>query len=1327
MDESSSTAMVGGDNNELLLPLKEWVDLSKLAEQQQQSSVLPSPENLRNAQLDYVARAVAVAVVVLGKLLALEENNYDWCPRHISIDNIHLEMGAGDVSILRRRETTIDLTSLQNIQDVELLIPQNISSNGGVSSDEIFKNVGLILYYVFSRGEVPPSSAEQSENNNIAEETMSNARGEMRRRGDESLDDSSQDESDSYEEKAGPNKGRQKVSIQEATKTFRGMSISNVEDALSQKGLSPAICRLIADLIIAPEDVDTNFQSLSEAVAEIRQIMRIPEICFGRDTDSNNSTTNLLSLRFGDGIVGRTDEVGMLLQASARAQMDTESSHICLIGGMAGVGKSYLVDSVKDALMSNGWIYLSCKFDRLMRNQPLVTIASAMESFIQQLINERGLPDGFDADAVVAAIEQSLSASGIVVLSDLVPSLRVLYRPIFAHVIMDDSEEELNYVATETTHDDDDDDVLYEDGISSANTLRNRLHYLFGRLIEAISSVEHPILLFLDDLQWADASSLELLLSLLISWDHDDDTTQRFLIAGAFRSNEVDEAHILRRYIQQFETTRSVSVTNIQLDGITKYGTHVLVSEALLLPLRLTRGLADIVYAKSLGNPLFVKSLLRQLVDENILRYSLSKKRWVWDINDVKSVSVDDNVAELMKHKLLRLPNEVQNALKLISCFGIQVSNDIISMLCTSSESSSEAIITYLEQAQEEHILGHNDQVYKFAHDMLQQSAYDLMSPEEKGACHFRIGLHLMSSLSKEASYDELLFTVVDQINNAKLFGATDVSMDVSFAELNLQAGKRSMEVSDFESAWQYVVFGISYLPEAKWGPSTYELALGLHEAGALACFVNVDTKNLQLSLGEIFENAARFEDKIKAYYILAQNLASLNRANESMATVRFVLNELGEDIPEEVSPDDVEAAMMSTQQLLDGYSKEDIVGVPRLKDEKKQWAVKLMEFSLACAFMLSPRLLPILANRIINILVKDGACKESAFGFSAHSLCLIIIRRDIEAGYSCSKMAIALLESFDAPGSLHRIKTTLQNFVTFLVEPIQSTANVLLESYEGLRATGDNEYACLALNMYVSQSIMLGCSLPVIEIECEEFALRSLRLHQLQYCRNMSSTHNMILALTGNEEAKNPFNLLRDHGISTEDDLLQESLSSGRSGLSLHIYFSRLFAAFWLKKYTEAAEFAAQYRKLGRFSMRFIDIYHALYEGLTAFHLARCSTDKAIKTEWMGVGENSVDRFKVWQEHSTWNFENKLFLLEAECHRCTGEDDVADSKYLAAIESAQRHRFLHEEGLAAELYASFLAERGESDSSKTHLLRATACYEKWGASAVVNLLKSPE
>ncbi|KAL7453012.1 hypothetical protein ACHAWC_004717 [Mediolabrus comicus] len=868
-----------------------------------------------------------------------------------------------------------------------------------------------------------------------------------------------------------------------------------------------------------------------------------------------------------------------------------------------------------------------------------------------------------------------------------------------------------------------------EDGISSANTLRNRLHYLFGKFVGAISSVEHPILLFLDDIQWADSSSLELLSSLLTSGDHDDDNTQCLLVTGSFRSNEVDQDHILSHYLQMFTESRSVNVTNIQLDGMAKSATHIMISEALLLPLRLTRGLADTVHAKSLGNPLFVQSFLRQLVDEKILHYSLTKKRWIWDIRNVKSVSVDENVADLMKHKLLRLPNEIQDALKLISCFGTQVGTDIVRKLTSSSNNLGD-VITHLDRASEESILEHNDQAYKFAHDMLQQATYELMSPDQRGAYHFSIGLQLMPSISNEGSFDSLIFTVVDQVNNAKSYGVTDDSMNISFAKMNLQAGKRSMEVSDFVSALQYVVFGISYLPDAKWASSTYELSLDLHEAAALACFVNVDNVYLERYLEAIFENATRFEDKIKAYYIMAQNLASLNRVKEAMSTVFFVLSELDEDVPDSVSAADVQRTMLLTKQMLDGYSKEDIVSLPRLKDEKKQWAVKLMSFITPYAFMASPRHLPILANRIINILLTQGSCKEAAFGLSNYSLCAISILHDIEAGYGYGKMSIALLESFNAKDSLiPRIKCLLQNLVNYLVEPIQSTASVLLQNYEELRSTGDNSHAAVAMHMYSQQMIMSGSFLPTLEKQIGEFALRSLRLQQLIHCRSILTEQIMVLALTGNAEGRNPCDILEDNSIGTLDDLLQEALSSGRSGLAQSIYFKRMFVAFWLKQYTEAGELAELYRSQDRAkaSTRFLDIFHTFYEGLAAFHLAYSSTDPDNKIKWMGTGESSIDRFKVWQKHSTWNFENKLLLLQAEYHRCQGEDEDAESKFQAAIESAKLHRFVHEEGLAIELYSSFLKKKGDLDNSKGQLLLAIDCYERWGASAIVELVRSEE
>lgn len=410
----------------------------------------------------------------------------------------------------------------------------------------------------------------------------------------------------------------------------------------------------------------------------------------------------------------------------------------------------------------------------------------------------------------------------------------------------------------------------------------------------------------------------------------------------------------------------------------------------------------------------------------------------------------------------------------------------------------------------------------------------------------------------------------------------------------------------------------------------------------------------------------------------------------------------------------------------MERYSKDDIVGLPRLKDEKKQWAVKLMVSLVPYAFMVSPLHLPVLASRIINILLKNGSCKEAAFGLSTYSICAIALLHDIETGYSYGKISVALLESFNTTDSLlPNLRILADAFVNYFVEPIQSAASGLLHLYEESRAAGNNSDAFMALHNYCQHSIMSGCYLPEFEKQSKEFAIRSLRLQQLQYCRSILSEHNLALALTGNAERKKPFDLLGDDSIVTEDDFLNDCLSSSRTALAQVIYFKRMFVSFWLKKYNEAIEFAERYRSHDRTaSARFLYVYHSFYEGLTAFELSRRSTDDAIKLKWVGIGERSIDRYKVWQKHSKWNFENKLLLLQSQCHRCRGEYDDSESKFQAAIESARLHRFVHEEGLARELYSSFLSEKGAIDKSKEELLLAIECYERWGASAVVNLVR---
>jgi len=271
----------------------------------------------------------------------------------------------------------------------------------------------------------------------------------------------------------------------------------------------------------------------------------------------------------------------------------------------------------------------------------------------------------------------------------------------------------------------------------------------------------------------------------------------------------------------------------------------------------------------------------------------------------------------------------------------------------------------------------------------------------------------------------------------------------------------------------------------------------------------------------------------------------------------------------------------------------------------------------------------------------------------------------------------------------------------------------------------GDIETAMTAEFNYCRQSLFAGKDLASVEKECSTVTKKMAQNKQIQSCLAHSSHHLIILMLSGDARSKSPFDAFSgafDCEINSEEDLLQHALSTGKAGVVQAIRFNRLFLAYWFKRYDEAAEMASLYKT--RMMMPLIDAYHAFFEGLTAFHFAR---QAAHEPKWIDIGNKVLDSYRTYASHSKWNWENKLLLLEAENHYSKGELDEAEQKYSAAIKSAHEHRFIHEEGLAQELFSAFHVTHGNLDKAKHHILQARACYEKWGAFALVDMLDSSD
>jgi predicted ATPase len=334
-----------------------------------------------------------------------------------------------------------------------------------------------------------------------------------------------------------------------------------------------------------------------------------------------------------------------------------------------------------------------------------------------------------------------------------------------------------------------------------------------------------------------------------------------------------------------------VDVTKIQLGGMARDDSNNMISEVLRLPARLTSPLNDVVQRKTTGNPFHIITFMRSLVKDSILSYSLSDQRWVWDIEAVKSTSIDNTVLDLLARKLAQLPDDVLDALKVLSCLGPKVDETMMKHLYTSPESRKE-FIACLDSAVGENILEKNeDSAFSFVHDMLKQLAYAVMPEEEKGKQHYWIGMQLMANGSTDTGdSNPITFSIVDQINAANFYGVTEESLHIKFAELNLKAGRISLDVSDFQSALSYMKAGVSLL-QGWQGGEYYDLSLQLYESAALVSYLTTDIGLMQKYLKILFENAKWFQDRLHGYLVLIQSLLGNGKRREAMTKILFILD----------------------------------------------------------------------------------------------------------------------------------------------------------------------------------------------------------------------------------------------------------------------------------------------------------------------------------------------------------------------------------------------------------------------------------------------------
>ena len=612
-----------------------------------------------------------------------------------------------------------------------------------------------------------------------------------------------------------------------------------------------AVVRLISDLIDSSRNAEednksTNstisnsrsrkrkllFRSLKDVIEDLKQMVIEPSIFLHDSQD----TSAVGKLDFGTILYGRQAEIHRLLQVAKTIENQQLNIggrlEMFSIEGYSGSGKSALVQHVGTYLsITKGWFFLQAKFDRMRQNDALSVVTSTFENYcriIHFLKTTECLEDLKYCSKVPGALIKALGHEGIASLSHLIPSLVHVAGTKMGQLAGSREGKSSSSLASDSK-------MIHT--ASDALMSQSRLEYLLLAFAETILSLGRPILLFYDDMQWAELATLEFLSKLVKRLADHSDARKNLLYIQAFRDNEVDGTDPLHVVMSPAISHDSTNFSQIKLCGFDKKELNGVLSEALRLPCRITHPLSEIVHQKTMGNIMFVIEFMKILQDprKKMLYYSVSKHRWRWDADSIALTSITGNVAGLLMNKLLCIEKNTLDCLIIASCFGSQVNSCVIQNL--EGMKGTVNMIENLEAMVVEGLLEKAGPLFMFVHDAIQQTVYEISQENERLQLHIEIGSMLISKSSRAPidGIEEIFALAVDQINMAlQLVG--DIAMiftpsqRVTFAKLNLRAGQKDInDKSDFSSAKVHLSAAISFLPGNCWADQ-YNLTLQIYD-----------------------------------------------------------------------------------------------------------------------------------------------------------------------------------------------------------------------------------------------------------------------------------------------------------------------------------------------------------------------------------------------------------------------------------------------------------------------------------------------------------------
>ncbi len=965
-------------------------------------------------------------------------------------------------------------------------------------------------------------------------------------------------------------------------------------------------------------------------------------------------------------LYGRDEELALLLRKFEHVA--TGGMELVLVSGYSGTGKSALVHEIHKPVTQRAGYFAEGKYDQYQRDVPYFAILQAFSELIDILLGEN--------KARLKQIRKNildLVGDEGKILTDVLPGLEFIIGP----------QPEVSELG--------------------GNEARNRFNYVFKKFVNAVSKKEYPVVIFIDDLQWADSSSLGLLNALV-----SDRYNTHIMFIGAYRDNEVSASHPFAILINDLKKD-GVDIYDLKINNLSLEDVTALISDALEKNRTEVEGLSQLVYDKTQGNAFFLTQFLRSLYEESLLFFDRSKKSWGFNLQQIREKNITDNVVELMAGKFLKLPRSGQQVLKVAACFGNQFDISTLTMI---HEEEQEQITRDLNAALTEGlILPKGDSAFKFAHDRIQQAVYGQIEESDREVTHLKIGEQLLNNITENKLHIHL-FDIVNQLNRGVSL-LKDDHKRLELCQLNLKAGLKAKESSAYKTSYDYFLNGIGLLKENAW-KDQYELSLQLYAFAGETAYLNGDFRNMDVMISKVLENATSILEKVKSHEIRIPAFKAENKLLEAIKTGLKVLEELGEKFPSKPTMVHVMWALVKSKIQLRGKDNDTLANLPAMTDERKIAAMRIMAGIASSSYWATPTLFPLIIFRMVSLSLKYGNTQVSSFAFATYGVIMCGVLGAMKSGYQYGKLGLILLEKYKAKEWKTQVYTPIYCLIVNWNEHIDKTLKPLQESYHIGMETGAIEFACINTNIYCIHSYLSGKPLERLEEETRSYS-ESFRIFNQETNLNYNEVFRQgMLNLLGQSS---DVLVLTGTAYDEEKMVLQNEERNDKTGM-FFIHFNKLILSYLFGEYENGLKHAAESRKLLEAVMAKFEIpNHHFYEALTMLGLYERSGKKE-KRKFIKRVRGNTKKLKAWAKDAPENFRHKYEILLAEQFRLKGNFEKAAIYYDKAIHGASQQNFIHEEGIIRELAGKHFMNQAADSLAEFYLKSSYNAYREWGAQA---------